>query len=141
MKFKPVIKRERKSQEFDINEPLTMGNKKFVVYDFIQAARTDTEIYPTLEKYGCIDKMQMDAQKVYADFTAFKDLRTMKDQQIMAQKMWADLPFDVRQHFNNNVHTFLAEGESYLKKQLAKETPVAQEPKETPVATEGANNG
>lgn len=123
MKFKPVIKRERKSKTFDIERKITKAGKTYVVYDAIQAARADTEIYPTLEKYGCIDRLGIDNQKVYADITAFGDLRSMHDQQIAAAKMWEELPWDIRKEFNNNIHTFLKEGKGWIEKRIEAETP------------------
>lgn len=140
MKFKQIIKRERKSQSFDIDRTIKKGNKTFKVYDAIQEAREDTEIYPTLEKYGCIEKLVMDTGKVYADFRAFKDLKNMQDQQKAAMELWNSLPYDVRKEFNNNMHTFADNGEEYLKKKLAeqqKETIATEEPKETVATSQG----
>lgn len=109
--------RERKAQNFDKdNITLTKAGKTFNVYDKIQEAREDTEIYTTLEKYGCIDRLMLDAQGVYDDFTKFKDLRGIKEQQKAAEQMFYNLPLETRQHFNNDMNVFVKDGEKYMKK-------------------------
>lgn len=115
--------RERKSQDFNREEiTLTKASKTFNVYDKIQEAREDTEIYPTLEKYGCIDRMIINAPDVYADFTQFKGLREIKDQQKMAQNMFYNLPVETREVFNNDINVFMKDGEKYIKKLMEEQT-------------------
>ena len=137
MKFKYQEWRERKQQEFDKdNITLTKAGKTFNVYDAIQEAREDTEIYPTLEKYGCIEKVPMYADKVYNQLQQFNDLRDLKEQQSMAEQMLYDLPLEVRQEFNNDMNQFAKNGEKYIKKILdnkAKEEKVQKpQQQETP---------
>lgn len=139
MKFKSLYKRERKAQTFDIDRKITKAGKTYCVYDAIQEARADTEIYPTLEKYGSIERLGVDNQKVYANITAFGDLRSMHDQQIAAAKMWEELPWDVRKQFNNNIHTFLKDGKKWIEEKIKAETPVEVKPIETPVETPVTN--
>lgn len=116
MKFKCNSWRERKAQNFDReNITLTKAGKTFNVYDAIQAAREDTEIYPTLEKYGCIDRMMLDHQGVFDDFTKYGELRELKEQQAMATNMFYNLPLDTRQKFNNDINVFMKDGEKYIK--------------------------
>lgn len=56
--------------------------------------------------------------------------------------MWDNLPWDVRKEFDNNMNTFIKEGENWLKKKIeaeqAKETVATETPKETVAVTEGA---
>lgn len=137
MKFKSIYKRERKAQSFDPEHTIDMAGKQVSVYDMIQKNREDTEIYPTLEKYGTIERMKLDAKKVYADFTAFKDTRSMLDQQKMAEKMWWDLPFDVRKEFDNNMHTFIKGGEKYLKEKIKAQEVAQPTPVEPTTETKG----
>ena len=129
MNFKHFDWRERHSQDFDReNITLTKAGTTYNVYDKIQEAREDTEIYPTLEKYGCIDKMILNTNDIYGDFTEFKDLRSMHDQQIKANEMFYKLPLEVRQHFNNNISQFMQDGENWLKQQMQpKEEPKQEE--------------
>lgn len=119
VKFKPIIKRTRMAQSFDKNSiTLTKAGKTYNVYDKIQENREDTEIYPTLEKYGCIDRMMLDTQGVYADFQEFKGLREMKDQQIKADEMFYSLPLDVRIQFQNDKNLFMRDGEKWIKSKI-----------------------
>lgn len=114
--------RERKSQSFNKdNITLTKAGKTFNVYDAIQENREDTEIYPTLEKYGCINRMMLNTEGVYADFTTFKGLREIKEQQEMANNMFYSLPLETRQKFNNDKNVFMRDGEKWLKNQIAEE--------------------
>ena len=120
--FKPFIKRQSVAQKFDLDRTIKKAGKDYNYYQVIQAGRQDTELYPTLELYGCIDKMQIDPNKVYADFREFKDLRSMQEQMNKAQQMWNDLPYDVRMKFNNNMHTFVKDGEKYIEELCKQQT-------------------
>ena len=116
--------RERKAQKFDKSKiTLTKAGKTYNIYDKIQEGREDTEIYPTLEKYGCIDRMMLNKQGVYADFKNFNDLRDLKDQQNMATNMFYNLPLETRKEFNNDINTFVKEGEKWLKNKIEAEKP------------------
>lgn len=120
--FKPITKRTRMAQSFDKDSIiLTKAGKTFNVYDKIQENREDTEIYPTLEKYGCIDRMMLNTQGVYADFQEFKGLREMKDQQIKADEMFNSLPLDVRIQFQNDKNLFMRDGEKWIKSKIDEE--------------------
>lgn len=123
VKFKPIIERTRMAQTFDKDTiTLTKAGKAFNVYDKIQENREDTEIYPTLEKYGCIDRMMLDTRGVYADFQEFKGLREMKEQQIKADEMFNSLPLDVRIQFQNDKNLFMRDGKKWIKELIDKET-------------------
>lgn len=130
MKFKFTTWRERKSQEFDREKiTLTKAGKTFNVYDKIQEAREDTEIYPTLEKYGCIDRMMLDHKGIYDDFTKYGELRELKEQQAMANNMFYNLPLETRQKFNNDINVFMKDGEKYVKSLVDADIKKAEETK------------
>lgn len=146
MKFKSIYKRDFKPKAFDPDRTIIRGGKKFVVRQLIQESRSDTEIYPTLEKYGTLENamehMKKNLNKIYADFGAVTTLKDTMDQQIQAQQLWNDLPFQVRAHFNNNIHTFLKEGEKYLKEMIEANKPketiaTPEKPKETVAEVKG----
>ncbi len=145
MDFEKFKWRERKSQTFDKSKiVLKKAGKTYNVYDKIQEAREDTEIYPTLEKYGCIDRMMLDTKGVYADFTNFKGLREMKEQQQMADQMFNNLPLETRKIFNNDKNVFMRDGEKWLKNKIAAEEAAkqAETPKiETPKVESEVKNG
>lgn len=123
MDFKYLKWRNRKQTGYDRKKiTIKMAGKEFNVYDWIQEAREDTEIVPTLEKYGCIEgHIKIDPEKVYGDFTQMKGLRNMLDQQKMAEQMFYDLPLETRLKFNNNMYEFADKGEEWLKSEIEKE--------------------
>lgn len=129
MEFKFQKWRERKNQDFNKSKiSITKAGKTYNVYDNIQESREDTEIYPTLEKYGCIEgHMLEDPNKIYADFQMFGDLRTMKEQQMKADEMFYNLPLEVRQKFNNDKNIFMKDGEKWIKEEIAKAEKLAKE--------------
>ncbi len=154
--FNFMKRRKRATQSFDKEKiTLTKAGKTFNVYDKIQEGREDTEIYPTLEKYGCIDRMMLDHQGIYDDFTKYGELRDIKEQQKLANQMFYDLPIDVRQKFNNDISVFMKDGEKFVKKMVDKdiakakaleelkkaENPVKQPVTETATAKGDVNNG
>ena len=139
MEFEHLKWRKRKSQSFDKTKIfLEKAGKKYNVYDKIQEAREDTEIIPTLKKYGCIDRMELDHYAVYGDFRDFNDLRTLKEQQIKANNMFYNLPLETRQKFNNDINQFMKDGEKYVKQLVdidnakAKEQAELNKPTTTP---------
>lgn len=116
MQFSFMNWRERKQQTFNKeNIVLNKKGKTFNVYDWIQENREDTEIEPTLKKYGCIPNEMLNKQGVYDDFTVYGDLRGVQEQMKMAKNMFYSLPLETRQKFNNNIDTFVKEGQQYVK--------------------------
>lgn len=116
MQFSFMNWRERKQQTFDKeNIVLHKKGKTFNVYDWIQENREDTEIEPTLKKYGCIPTEMLNKQGVYDNFTIYGDLRGVQEQMKMAKNMFYSLPLETRQKFNNNIDTFVKEGQAYVK--------------------------
>jgi len=106
---------------------IKMKGKEIDIYDLIQAAREDTEIYPTLEKYGCIDKIMRNNEGIFADLTNIKDLRNSLEQMKAAEDMWLGLPLEVRAEYNHSIHEFLDEGQEKLTKQIKMEKEVIRE--------------
>lgn len=114
--------RQRAQQSFDKdNIKIKKAGQEYNVYEKIQEGREDTEIYPTLEKYGCIDRMMLDHQGIYDDFTKYGELRGIKEQQKMAEQMFYNLPLETRQEFNNDINLFVKSGEKYVKKLVDKD--------------------
>lgn len=101
--------------------------QKINLYDFIQENREDTEIYPTLEKYGCLDKIIVDKPRIFADFQELMGLRDMHDQERKAQTLWENLPIEVRKEFANDRLNFLQNGEKWLKDQIKAEKEKTQQ--------------
>lgn len=136
MKFDNRKWRKRAQQSFDKeNIFIEKNGKKINVYDMIQENREDTEIYPTLEKYGCIDKMMLNREDVYADYTKLqemRDYRGIKDFENQAKNMFYNLPLEVRQEFDNDINKFTRGADEYvakLKKEDLKKIEENQKPK------------
>lgn len=143
MEFKFLSWRERHCQSFDKSKiTLKKANVEYNVYDKIQEAREDTEIEPTLKKYGCIPEKLLNAQGVYDDFTQYADLRGIQDQAIKAKEMFYNLPLETRQKFNNNINTFVKEGKAYVEKIIEEERKLKTPVEVTPAQPVGeVNNG
>jgi hypothetical protein len=121
--FRVLMIRARKEQNFDKKEiSVKKAGKKINVYDMIQAGREDTEVYPTLEKYGSIEKMQLDTKGTYADLTEIGNLRNVIERANKAEELWQGLPLQVRQQFNHNPSLFMESGEQWIKKMIDEET-------------------
>lgn len=96
------------------------------LYDFIQENREDTELYPTLEKYGCIDKIIVDKKAIYANFQELMGMREMHEQERKANALWESLPIDIRKEFNNDRLSFMQHGEEWLKGKIKAEQKAAE---------------
>lgn len=130
------------------NYSITQYGERYNLYQHIQNAREDTEIIPTLEKYGMAKGMEKlkrynpeDAAKYYGDFSQLSDFRNLMDKSKKADEMWKGLPLEIRQQFGNSQREFMEKGGAWLKKQheeyIAKQQPV-EETKTTEV--KGAEN-
>lgn len=139
--FKRLRAIKRFNQDFDKDKiTLTKAGVTFNVYDKIQEAREDTEIIPTLEKYGCIPVQSYDSEALYQDFTNATDLRGVLDRKIAAENAFYQLPLDVRKEFDNNIDRFMREGDKYLQDKIAKEKAEKQtQQSEIPVSNTSSN--
>ena len=119
--------RDRAQQSFD-KEKITIkkAGKEYNVYDMIQEARVDTEIYPTLEKYGCLDKIICEPSGVYADLREAMDLRSIYDQQKKAEELWYQLPLEVRKDFDHSPKKFAENGLEYFRQKAEAEKKAAE---------------
>lgn len=124
MKFKRVIKPVITGAVYDIEEFANKAGEKYVYYDRIQKARQDTEIYPTLEKYGCLDPIMVNKEKLYMDLRGWKtDARSLTEMTMKADEMWNQLPHDIKAKFENNRDLFMRDGEKWLKSEIEKNKP------------------
>ena len=101
------------------------------VQDYIEANKTDTEIYECLEKYGCLKPLEMNYEGTYADFTEMNDLRSSLEKMHKANEMWAQIPAEVKKQFNNDIHEFVDRGMEWVKGEIQK----AQQPVSEPAPT------
>lgn len=113
-------------QKFDKkNIFIEMKGKKINMYDMIQAGREDTELYATLEKYGCIKQEVLDAKKadaVYGDLTEITNLRSHEHQLKKAENLWKGLPLETRREFDHDIHKFMDNGMEWTINKIKKMT-------------------
>lgn len=73
--IKPFAPRNRVQQDFDRTKiTYVKCGKEINIYDEIQANRVDTEIIPTLRKYGNLKPLEVDYKGMYGEFQKM-DLR------------------------------------------------------------------
>jgi hypothetical protein len=107
---------KKSAQEFDTHKIYHIkAGKKINNYDFIQENNVDTDIYQTLEKYGTLKPMEVNIPEIYGEFEEM-DLRDFYNFQEKANKMWLNLPLEVRKEFDNDKTRFMQEGKSWIEK-------------------------
>lgn len=107
--------------------------KEIDIQEYIEANREDTEIYPCLEKYGCLKPLERTPSEIYGDFTEYNDLRGNLDKAIKSQEMWDQLPSTIKNEFNNDMHEFIDRGMEWAQRQIKTETETpAEQPTEQP---------
>lgn len=122
-------------QEWDREKiEITKSGQTYNVYDAIQAASVDTDIYEVLEKYNCLTPITRPTQAIYGDFRNAMSLKNICDQQIEIQKIFDALPIQEKALFGNDIKNYIENGEQYYINKLKKEqkTETEQQPKEEP---------
>lgn len=119
-----------KPQKFG-NPKIIRAGQKLDVREWIDTAREDTELYKVLEKYGCIDRMIVNKETVFADLTKVMGLRDSLEQMKQADKLWNDLPLEFRKEFLNDKNEFIKNGMTVLKNKIENEK--AQKAKQEPM--------
>lgn len=132
---------EKYAQNFDKEKiTITMKGQTFNMYDYIQAGREDTEIYPTLEKYGNLQPLERPAEDIIADFSANMDLRDLAEQENRLRTLFDNLPLKEKQIFKNDYYRFKTDGLDYYTKKAQKEIEALQK-KQTTVPPKNDNGG
>lgn len=121
-------------QNFDREEKIEIKGQKVKIVDFIQEEESN-DIYYNLEKYGCLDRLSLNKEQLYADFNEYISLRDIQDKIVKADNMWSSLPLDIREKFNNDKNLFANTGLDWLKDEIQKEIK-SLEPNETETNTE-----
>lgn len=109
-----------KGQEFGDPTWVKYG-KTERVQDYIEANKTDTEIYECLKKYGCLKPLEMDYEGMYGDFTKLADLRGSLDRMHQANEMWRQVPAEIKKEFNNDIHEFVDRGMEWIDNKIKQE--------------------
>lgn len=138
MVFRTIFsEHKRNAKNFNLKETIKMAGKEIVLYNYIQENREDTEIIPTLEKYGCIDKMQTNYNQVYIDTKMIpKNIFDAKKKRDAVIEIFENMAYKDRAEFNHNVDEFIEKGENWLLSKLNKEITI-NENKQSDTAKEG----
>ena len=127
----PNSERIRIRQKFDPEKIFVIkAGQKINVYDAIQEASIDTDIYKTLEKYGSLDPLNKpNLQELQEEFTEFETLMSLQDKLKKADEMWNKLDAGVREQFQNDKMKFINNGKKWVESLKPKPK---QEPKQEP---------
>lgn len=121
MKFAKRGERHPQQQEFDRKKiTLTKAGETYNVYDAIQAANVDTDIYEVLKKYHCTTDQAVEYMQnkggikgVYQDIVELQNkaqnLADIFEIQQEAQMKFDLLPVEIKQKYGNNLSEFLTE--------------------------------
>ena len=130
-----------KAMQYEKSKPTDFGKPTFIKYgkeidiqEYIEAGREDTEIYPTLLKYGCLKPLERSAEAIYGDFTEYNDLRTCFEKAEKSKEMWEQLPTDIKNHFNNSMDEFIDRGMEWAQNEIQKAQQTTTEPTSEPTA-------
>lgn len=121
-KFYTKYGKHYKTTSFDIPKEkifITLQGKKVNLYDRIQAANIDVDIYETLEKYNMAptlancEEILEKRPLLYADISRIQEFEHPQDAIDYANKQWQMLPLKVRNEFGNDIRRFMQEGEQW----------------------------
>lgn len=113
--------RTRVQQNFDRKKIFVEKcGQKINCFDAIQAANVDTNIYDVMNKYHCVvnEALEILKQKggikaFYADLTALQtkiqDIGDVQEAALTAQRLFAELPSEIKSKYGNNLEEFLRE--------------------------------
>lgn len=120
-KFYKYGDRDRKQQTFDKEKiTITKAGKTYNVFDAIQAANIDTDIYEVIKKYHINESEAVNLmlerggeQGVYGDIVALQEkIKDIGDVQQIAQQakeMFEQLPAEIKTKYGNDLEQFLIE--------------------------------
>uniref|UniRef100_A0AAU8AVU1 Internal scaffolding protein n=1 Tax=Dulem virus 150 TaxID=3145627 RepID=A0AAU8AVU1_9VIRU len=122
--FRLPGERVRASQKFNRDAiHIVQKGQKLYLTELMEANREDTEVYPTLEKYGCIEKCCKQSPLEFGE-QLNPDLMTAVEIMRKGEEIWSSLNIKTREFYENskekfiqNAHQdFLAEQEKMQKK-------------------------
>lgn len=119
VKYKGFIIPKSKGSKFGKPTFKKFG-KEIDIQEYIEEGRTDTEIYPCLEKYGCLKPLERTPSEIYTDCTEYNDLRTTIEKGRKLKEIWANMPTKIKNQFNNDPNEFIDRGTEWAKKEKQK---------------------
>lgn len=109
VKYRGAHERTRAQQYFNTEEiHIIKAGKKINMQEFINANNEDAELIPTLEKYGCIDRIEKQNPAELKWGEENKNLRLEDAYEAMqkAKELWNSLNEKTREFYKNDFETF-----------------------------------
>lgn len=95
------------------------AGKRIDIRQMIKENAVDTGIYEQIEKYGLNPIQEIPIDETVQDYTEMaSDLRTSLEKGKLARQMWANLPREIRNEFDNDIERFGAEGDAWFRNQM-----------------------
>ena len=109
VKYRTAHERTRAQQYFDTeNIHIIKAGKKIIMQEYINANNEDAELIPTLQKYGCIDRIE---KQNPADLEWGKENKNLcltdaLEAMNKAKELWNSLNEKTREFYKNDFETF-----------------------------------
>lgn len=109
IKYRTAHERTRAQQYFDTeNIYIIKAGKKIIMQEYINANNKDAELIPTLQKYGCIDRIekQNPADLNWGEENKNLCLTDALEAMKKARELWDSLNEKTREFYKNDFETF-----------------------------------
>jgi len=110
----PYDRNQSKGQDIGTPE-ITIKGKKIKVKDWINEGADEAGLYATLEKYGTINVTKTVEDEIYGEIENM-DLLTATKKLEEGEKIWKELPLEIRREFGHDKKRFIDEGQEWAKR-------------------------
>lgn len=109
---------DRSGQTFDRKKITVKQNGRTVnLYELVQSRNVDTEIYPTLYKYGSLKPLEFNEEWVSTGLETLETIKDLDKLQKTAEDMFLALPDHIKAIYDYNYSLFAADkGKKILSK-------------------------
>lgn len=105
--FRLPGERVRASQKFNRDAiHIVQKGQKLYLTELMEANREDTEVYPTLEKYGCTEKCCKQSPLEFGE-QLNPDLMTAVEIMRKGEEIWSSLNIKTREFYENSKEKFI----------------------------------
>lgn len=106
-KHEPWKSRTRKGESYCKEKILIRQYGRLVnLYKLIQSRNIDTEIYPTLKKYGSIKPMEITSEWITTGMNALNSIKDIDELNRAAENEFLNLPTELQAKFDYNYAKF-----------------------------------
>lgn len=112
-------KEKRKGLSMDRKKITIRQNGRLVnLYDLIQSRNVDTEIYPTLQKYGSIKPMEITEEWLSTGLQTLESYKDIENLRKAAENLFLELPNEIQALYGNNYAEFEKDKGEKVKKYI-----------------------